>query len=77
MFYLKTKDRRNKELVVDIYDDEIFTKCVECGKEIQADSELLINVLENGEFASTYIMCEKCTKDKIKSSPSLVLADRR
>lgn len=56
MFYLKTTQGGNP-VKIEIYDDEIYTRCYTCGKEIQADAELILSVLENGDFASTNISC--------------------
>lgn len=57
MFYLKT-EIEGKIQNIDIYDDEIFTTCIECGKEIQVDTETIISILKDGgDFASTSISC--------------------
>lgn len=55
MFYLKTTvDGAPKK--IDIYDDEIYTRCFNCGKEFQIDSATLQQVLaDGGDFASTSI----------------------
>ena len=62
MFYIKTSINDNVEMKIDIYDDEIYTQCVKCGKEIQVPTEVLQEVLENGDFASTSLYCEECSK---------------
>ncbi|GMA50183.1 hypothetical protein GCM10025857_15400 [Alicyclobacillus contaminans] len=57
MFYLKT-EHDGKPIQVDIYDDEIYTRCSNCGKEFQVDTELLRQVLsDGGDFASTSLSC--------------------
>lgn len=62
MFYLKTKINDGIEIKVPIYDDEIYTQCDECGKEIEVDTDLLKSVLEDGDLASTAIICGHCTE---------------
>lgn len=58
MFYLKAKIDNHIEIKVDIYGDEIFTTCFICGKEIQADEKLLVDIFKDGgDFASTSISC--------------------
>lgn len=61
MFYIKT-EHEGKQVKINIYDDEIFTSCLNCGKEIQVDTELLRDILADGDFASTSIGC--CEKKK-------------
>lgn len=63
MFYVKTNLNENIEIKVDLYDDEIFTRCPKCGKEIQVEKETLANVLKVGDLAGTSIYCEKCLKE--------------
>lgn len=62
MFYIKTDINNSMEIKVDIYDDEIYTQCPKCGKEMQVEKEDLIQVLQDGDFASTSIYCEECSK---------------
>lgn len=62
MFYVKTNITDDVEIKVNLYDDEIFTQCTKCGKEIQVDTELLKSILEDGDLASTSIYCEECSK---------------
>lgn len=57
MFYLKTLVD-GKPQNVDIYDEEIFTTCFQCGTEIPVESETLLNILKDGwDLASTSISC--------------------
>lgn len=57
MFYLKTEiDGKIRE--IEIYDDEIYTRCFLCGKEFQPDPDLMKFVYEDdGDFASTSLSC--------------------
>lgn len=60
MFYIKKKISNDIEVNIDLYDDEIYTKCTKCGKEYQMSNEDLIHVLENEDLVSTTIECDKC-----------------
>jgi uncharacterized C2H2 Zn-finger protein len=65
MFYLKTEiDGRPHK--VEIYDDEIFTRCFICGKEFQPNSEIMKFVYESGgDLASTSVSCGCSDKPKL------------
>lgn len=65
MLYIKTNISDNIEIKVDIYDDEIFTQCPKCGKEIQVETEVLKKILEDGDLASSSLYCEKCSKEVV------------
>ncbi len=62
MFYIKTKIADNLEIKVDLYGDEIYTKCGKCGKELEVDTETLEKVLKHGDLVSTTMYCDKCSK---------------
>jgi len=65
MFYIKTNISDNVEIKVDLYDDEIYTKCLKCGKEMQVETEILKQVLEDGDLSSSSLYCEKCSKEVV------------
>lgn len=56
MFYIKT-EYEGKQIEVDIYGDEIFTTCFNCGREFQVDDEMLREVMKNGDLSSTSLSC--------------------
>ena len=62
MFYVKTNITDDVEIKVNLYDDEIFTQCTKCGKEVQVDIGLLKSILEDGDLTSTSIYCKECSK---------------
>jgi hypothetical protein len=65
LFYIKT-EHQGKQVKIDIYDDEIFTKCINCGKEIQVDTEMLRDVLaDGGDLTSTSIGCCRNKKPEL------------
>lgn len=74
MFYVKTKLNDSIEIKVDLYEDEIFTACPNCGKEIQLESTEIGNILKvGGDFASTNVYCADCSKKLHPPKTSLVV----
>ena len=63
MFYIKKQVSDDIGIKIDIYDDEIFTQCPKCGKEIQVDNETLVNILKDADLSSTSLYCGKCSKE--------------
>ena len=63
MFYLKTKLANGKVVKTDITDENVFTCCLECGRELPID---LVEVFSDGEgdLFSTSIICSACTKKR-------------
>lgn len=61
MFYLKTKLANGKVVKTDITDENVFTRCPDCGRELPID---LVEVFSDGEgdLFSTSIICSACTK---------------
>lgn len=62
MLYVKTNISNNIEIKVDLYDDEIYTQCTKCGKEIQVDNETLALMFKYGDLASSSLTCYKCAE---------------
>ncbi|MGI1659613.1 MAG: hypothetical protein ACRKFN_11590 [Desulfitobacterium sp.] len=63
MLYVKTKITDNFEIKVDLYDDEIFTDCPNCGKEIEVGAEDIKWIIDNGgDFVSYVEICDSCMK---------------
>lgn len=66
MFYIKTQINDSIELKVDLYDDQIFTQCPNCGKEMQVESEKIPEIFKDGgDFASTSFFCSECSKKMV------------
>ena len=63
MFYLKTKLANGKVVKTDITDENVFTCCLECGRELPID---LVEVFSDGEgdLFSTSIVCSTCAKKR-------------
>lgn len=71
MFYLKKNIGSDIEVNIDIFEDEFFTKCGECGKEMPVEVDELIHVLEEGDLAGTCIYCDDCAKKKFPKDGQL------
>lgn len=63
MFYVKTSFGYT-DVVTEIHDDNVFTRCPECGSELNVD---LAEVFADGEsdLESTSIICSACTKKRM------------
>lgn len=61
MFYLRTIID-GVERDIEIYGDQIFTTCLDCGKEMQADEDFLADLMVDRkfDFAGSNIVCEDC-----------------
>lgn len=60
MFYLKKESGE-----IPIYGDEIFTRCIDCKKEIYLGEQELAEIINDDfEFAGTSVICEECTKKR-------------
>ena len=61
MFYIKTKQLSGKAITTEITDENVFTRCPECGREIPID---LAEIFSDGEgdLCSTQVVCAACTK---------------
>ncbi|WP_091016067.1 hypothetical protein [Paenibacillus amylolyticus] len=57
MIYIK-KEMDGQQQEIEIFGDEIYTRCFKCGNEFQLDEELLLDILaESGSFSGTRISC--------------------
>lgn len=65
MFYIKTKLPSGKTVKTEITDENVYTRCPECGREIPVD---LAKVFSDGEgdLFSTSIICSACTKKRVE-----------
>ena len=65
MFYIKTKLPDGKTVKTDVTDENVFTHCPECGKEISIDLAELFSD-GNGDLYSSAVICEGCMAKRIK-----------
>lgn len=68
MFYVKKKINDDTELKINLYDDEIYTTCPKCGKEMKLDTEDVKLVLRDSDFSSGILYCEECSKEINKNA---------
>jgi hypothetical protein len=61
MFYIKSKQKNGKTVKTEITDENVFTRCPECGRELPVD---LAEVFGEGDLFSTSILCSACTKNR-------------
>ena len=47
-------------------DEGIFSNCNQCCKEMKLDGEDMFHILEEGDLATTKILCGDCTANKFK-----------
>ena len=69
MFYIKTKQHSGKMVSTEITDENVFTRCPECGREMPVD---LAEIFADGEgdLFSTQVLCAACTKASTESRRS-------
>lgn len=69
MFYVKTSFGY-ADVVTEIHCDNVFTRCPECGSELNVD---LAEVFSDGDadLESTSIICSACTKKRIANKAAL------
>ena len=65
MFYIKTKLPDGKTVKTEVTDENVFTRCSECGKEISIDLAELFSD-GNGDLYSSAVICEGCMAKRIK-----------
>jgi hypothetical protein len=63
MFYLKTQMPNGGVAKTEITDENVYTRCPDCGRELPVD---LVEVFSDGKGAlySTSIICSACTKQR-------------
>lgn len=63
MLYTKAKLGQGIEIKVPLYDDGIYTQCLECGTEHAIEPDILAHIVsEGGDFAGSLVFCEKCSQ---------------
>jgi uncharacterized protein with PIN domain len=67
LIYVKTKLNEHVEIKVELYEDEIYTRCGGCYKEMPVDLENIATIINEGsDFAGTTFYCDKCSKKYFK-----------
>ncbi len=62
MFYVKKNINDEIELEIELYEDDIYTYCRDCGKIIQIENEHLADILKCGDLSNTSVCCKECSK---------------
>jgi uncharacterized protein with PIN domain len=71
LLYIKTKLNEHVEIKVELYEDEIYTRCGGCNKEMPVEPENIATIINEGSnFAGTTFYCEKCSKGVITHDSS-------
>lgn len=61
LLYIKKNIASDVVIKVELYEDEIFTECEKCGKEVYFDSRELAEILITGDFVGTSVTCADCS----------------
>lgn len=66
MLYIKSRLNDQVEIKIDICEDEIFTSCAGCAKELEVTEKDLIDILHSDDmdFKGTSWFCPDCTKKR-------------
>ena len=70
MFYTKTHLPGGKVVTTEITDENVYTLCADCGRELSVD---LMEVIadDEGDLLSTSIICSACIKNRNKKRTHL------
>lgn len=67
LLYVKAKINDQIEIKVDLYEDEIFTSCGTCGKEMEVEPEEIAEIIKSdSDFVGTTYYCKDCGLPKKK-----------
>lgn len=72
MIYIKKHIATDMKVKIDVYEDEFYAKCPNCKTEFNLDTEMLIAVLKNCDFAGTQVFCEECSEKKLEKGGFLM-----
>lgn len=65
MLYIKVNLSDDVVLTAPIYDDEIYTKCPECGVEHAVDPKTIAQIINGGgDFIGTTVYCDRCSNQR-------------
>lgn len=66
MFYMKEKLENGNEVQIDITDDNVYTTCIDCGKEFKVDLVDTIKSVNRFDLYGTSLFCKECADKRIK-----------
>ena len=62
MFYVRERIGDAVEVSVEINDENVFTRCPRCGKEVPVDLAELFHCDEDSDLYGTGVFCDECGK---------------
>lgn len=62
MFYVKTRLDPETVIEVDITDENVFTRCPECGAEVQIDLNDMVDEGGQLDLYGVSVCCEVCSR---------------
>lgn len=66
MLYVKARINDDVEIRVNIYGDDIYCSCPDCGKEVSVDEDVILDVLKGGGCLTGISICyEECAAKRI------------
>ena len=65
MFYVREKLSEGVEINIEINDDNVFTKCTDCGEEMNEDIDSLYKECSDFSIMESSMICAECTKKRI------------
>jgi hypothetical protein len=60
MFYIKTRINDETTILTEITDENVFTRCPDCGEEFSVD--LVEMIQSGGELFGTAVYCLECSE---------------
>lgn len=71
MFYVKTQIGANTAIVTEITDDNVFTRCPDCGDEIRIDLNDVIDEDGQLDLIGLGVCCPECSRVRWKSAHAM------
>jgi len=67
MFYIKRRQPCGKTIPIEITDENVFTRCPECGRELPVDlAELFAD--GEGDLCAASVLCSRCTAKRAEAA---------
>lgn len=68
MIYIKKEYDNDLGVKLAVYEDEFYSTCPSCGKEVALDHEMLKQVINEGDMMGTSFYCEECSRKKLNEN---------
>jgi len=62
MFYVRKRLGDGVEMRIELYDDEIYTPCTVCGREMNYGPAELADIIREAGVGGTSVICGNCNK---------------